>query len=324
VSILSVQDLTVSVITGNTPLDITRNISLKIDKGEILGVVGESGCGKSMTALAIMGLLPKTTIAVRSGRVLLDDKDITNLEPHQRVDAGLSGVSMIFQEPMTSLNPVMRVGDQIIEALLVHDQGNVRAPAARAKELLDLVHIPDAAMQLNAYPHELSGGMRQRIMIAIALACNPQVLVADEPTTALDVTIQAQILSLLRELCEELSMAVLFITHDLGVVAQLADRVCVMYAGQAVETASVEMLFENPVHPYTHGLFSCLPDPTQRSEPLNPIPGQAPLLTEITDGCAFAPRCEFKTATCLSGSVGWTGFSEGHKARCHHPLKEQN
>ncbi len=321
---LSVQDLTVSVITGSTPLDITRNVSFDINRGEILGVVGESGCGKSITALAIMGLLPKTTIAVRSGRVLLDDQEITHLEPHQRVDAGLSGVSMIFQEPMTSLNPVMRVGDQIIEALLVHDRDNDRTPAARAKELLDLVHIPDAAMQLKAYPHELSGGMRQRVMIAIALACNPQVLIADEPTTALDVTIQAQILSLLRELCEELSMAVLFITHDLGVVAQLADRVCVMYAGQVIETASVEVLFENPVHPYSHGLFSCLPDPTQRSEPLNPIPGQAPLLTEIADGCAFAPRCEFKTSACLSGSIDWTDFSDGHKARCRNPLKEQN
>ena len=321
---LSVQDLTVSVITGEEPLDITRNVSFDINKGEILGVVGESGCGKSMTALAMMGLLPKTIIAVRSGKVLLDDKEITHLEPHERVDAGLSGVSMIFQEPMTSLNPVMRVGDQIIEALKIHDKANRQTPVARAKELLDLVHIPDAAMQLKAYPHELSGGMRQRIMIAIALACNPQVLVADEPTTALDVTIQAQILSLLRELCEELSMAVMFITHDLGVVAQLADNVSVMYAGQVVESASVEVLFDNPVHPYTHGLFSCLPDPAQRAEPLNPIQGQAPLLQDIPAGCAFAPRCQFKTEACLSGDVDWTLFKGSHKARCHHPLKEQN
>ena len=218
----------------------------------------------------------------------------------------------------------MQIGDQIIEALLVHDRGNLRAPEARAKKLLDLVHIPDAAMQLKAYPHELSGGMRQRIMIAIALACNPQVLIADEPTTALDVTIQAEILNLLKELCEEFSMAVLFITHNLGVVAQLADRVSVMYAGQIVETAPVEVLFEHPVHPYTHGLFSCLPDPTKRSELLQPIPGQAPLITEITDGCAFAPRCKFKTSVCLSGSIDWTSFSAGHKARCHHPLKDQN
>lgn len=318
---LSVKDLTVSLITGPKLLDITRNVSFDINKGEILGVVGESGCGKSMTALAIMGLLPKTIINVRSGSITLDGKEITHLEPHQRVDAGLGGVSMIFQEPMTSLNPVMRVGDQIMEALAVHDRKNSRDPAKRAKELLDMVHIPDAALQLNAYPHELSGGMRQRIMIAIALACNPQVLVADEPTTALDVTVQAQILSLLRELCEDLSMAVLFITHDLGVVAQLADRVCVMYAGQIVETASVEVLFDNPVHPYTHGLFSCLPDPKRRSEPLRPIPGQAPLLHEITDGCAFVPRCQFETPACLSGTIPWTAFANDHDARCHNPLK---
>lgn len=319
---LSVQDLTVSVITGDEALDITRNVSFDINRGEILGVVGESGCGKSMTSLAIMGLLPKTQIAVRRGKILLNDQEITHLDPYQRVDANLSGVSMIFQEPMTSLNPVMRVEDQITEALLVHDREGGRDPATRAKDLLDLVHIHDASLQLRAYPHELSGGMRQRIMIAIALACNPQVLVADEPTTALDVTIQSQILSLIRELCDELSMAVLFITHDLGVVAQLADRVCVMYAGQIVEVASVETLFDHPVHPYTHGLFSCLPDPTRRCEPLSPIPGQAPLPQEIPDGCAFAPRCQYDTPNCLSGTIDWTRFADNHKARCHNPIKE--
>lgn len=317
---LKVQDLTVSVITGHEPLAITRNVSFEIGKGEILGVVGESGCGKSMTSLAIMGLLPKTQIAVQSGQILLDDQEITHLTPDQRVDVGLSGVSMVFQEPMTSLNPVMRVGDQIIEALMVHDRKNGRDPVARTRELLDLVNIPDAHLQINAYPHELSGGMRQRIMIAIALACNPQVLVADEPTTALDVTVQSQILSLIRELCDELSMAVLFITHDLGVVAQLADRVCVMYAGQVVETADVHTLFANPVHPYTHGLFSCLPDPSRRAQPLNPIPGHAPLLKDITDGCSFSPRCPYTDTPCKSGDVALTSFADGQKARCHFPL----
>ncbi len=316
---LSVQDLTVSVITGEQPLDITRAVSFDIGPGEILGVVGESGCGKSMTSLAIMGLLPSKQIAVQSGRVLLDGSDITHLTPDQRVDVGLSGVSMIFQEPMTSLNPVMRVGAQIMEALRVHDRENGRDPFARTRELLDLVHIPDAALQMNAYPHELSGGMRQRIMIAIALACNPKILVADEPTTALDVTVQSQILNLIRELRDELSMSVLFITHDLGVVAQLADRVCVMYAGQVVETADVTQLFENPVHPYTHGLFSCLPDPGRRAEPLKPIPGQAPLLIDIPPGCAFAPRCADVTEICRSGTLPWESHSSGHQARCHHP-----
>jgi len=317
---LSVQDLTVSVVTGHEPLKITQNLSFDIAEGEILGVVGESGCGKSMTSLAIMGLLPSKQIEVQTGRVLLGGADITHLAPHERVDQGVSGVSMIFQEPMTSLNPVLRVGDQIIEALMVHDKTNGRDPVARTRELLDLVHIPDAGLQMNAYPHELSGGMRQRIMIAIALACNPKVLVADEPTTALDVTVQSQILSLIRELRDELSMSVLFITHDLGVVAQLADRVCVMYAGQIVETADVGTLFENPVHPYTHGLFSCLPDPTRRSELLNPIPGQAPLLADIPDGCAFAPRCSYVSDNCRSGAIDWTPFEPEHQARCHHPL----
>lgn len=318
---LSVQDLTVSVETGDVPLDITRNVSFEINKGEILGVVGESGCGKSMTSLAIMGLLPKPQVFARTGKVFLDGCDVTDMAPHERVDAGHSGVSMIFQEPMTSLNPVMRVGDQIIEALLVHDTKNDRNPTARAKELLDMVRIPDAALQLRAYPHELSGGMRQRVMIAIALACNPQVLVADEPSTALDVTVQSQILGLIRDLCDELEMAVLFITHDLGVVAQLANRVCVMYAGQVVETAPVDVLFENPVHPYTHGLLSCLPDPSRRAKPLEPIPGQAPLITEVADGCAFAPRCKYAAQECRSGLIDWTEFSENHQARCHHPLE---
>lgn len=319
---LSVRNLSISLVAREQPLKITRDVSLDINKGEILGVVGESGCGKSMTSLAIMGLLPKNQIAVEAGEILLGGKDITHLTPDERVDVGLSGISMIFQEPMTSLNPVMRVSDQIIEALKVHDVKSGRDPVGRARELLDLVRIPDAALQMNAYPHEMSGGMRQRIMIAIALACNPQVLVADEPTTALDVTVQSQILSLIRELCDEFSMGVLFITHDLGVVAQLADRVCVMYAGQVVETASVNVLFENPVHPYTHGLFSCLPDPLNRAKLMSPIIGQAPLLEDIPKGCAFAPRCQFSTTACLSGEISWTKFAKGQSARCHHPRKD--
>ncbi|MCP4384293.1 MAG: ABC transporter ATP-binding protein, partial [Hyphomicrobiales bacterium] len=219
---LKVEDLIVSVANSAPPIDIVRGVSLEIGKGEILGVVGESGCGKSMTALAIMGLLPKPSIVHRQGRVVLDGAEVTDLPPYRRVEEGVGGISMIFQEPMTSLNPVMRIGEQIEEALRVHDRNSGRSTNKRARELLELVRIPDAALQLHAYPHELSGGMRQRVVIAIALACNPQVLVADEPTTALDVTVQAQILSLIRELCDELEMAVLFISHDLGVIAQLA------------------------------------------------------------------------------------------------------
>jgi oligopeptide/dipeptide ABC transporter ATP-binding protein len=319
---LSVRNLSVSLNTGFTPLDLVKDVSFDIAKGEILGVVGESGCGKSMTSLACMGLLPKPIIDVRAGEVLLDGKDITRLSPFERVQQNCSGISMIFQEPMTSLNPVMRAGEQIIEALVVHDKGQARSPEARAAELLDMVHIPDASLQMRAYPHELSGGMRQRVMIAIALACNPQVLVADEPTTALDVTVQSQILSLIRELCDELSVAVMFITHDLGVVAQLADRVAVMYAGQIIETASVENLFDSHVHPYTDGLFNCLPDPLHKTERLNPIIGQAPLAGEIKQGCGFAPRCKYVTDVCRTGVVNWTNLSESHLARCHHPLSK--
>ena len=319
---LSVRDLTVSVTTREEPLDIVRNVSFDIAKGEILGVVGESGCGKSMTSLAIMGLLPKPMIDVRSGQILLNGKDVTELTPYDRVQQKCGGISMIFQEPMTSLNPVMRAGEQIIEALDIHDQEADRSPEKRARELLDLVHIPDAALQLSAYPHELSGGMRQRIMIAIALACNPEVLVADEPTTALDVTIQSQILSLIRELCDELSVAVMFITHDLGVVAQLADRVAVMYAGSVIETAPVEPLFKDRSHPYTDGLFNCLPDPKHQTARLNPIIGQAPLAGEINDGCRFAPRCDFIADDCKKGDIDWVEISEDHQARCKHPQRK--
>jgi peptide/nickel transport system ATP-binding protein len=317
---LSVRDLVISLgATSQNPLDLVRGVSFEVAKGEILGVVGESGCGKSLTSLAIMGLLSKPALDVRSGQVLFQGKDITRLAPHERVAQNCAGVSMIFQEPMTSLNPVMRVGDQITEALKVHERHTGVAPRQRARELLDLVHIPDAGLQLEAYPHELSGGMRQRVVIAIALACNPQVLIADEPTTALDVTVQSQILALIRELCNELSMAVLFITHDLGVVAQLADRVAVMYAGHLAEIAPVEELFDDRAHPYTDGLFNCLTDPEHHLQRLTPIMGQAPLAEDIGDGCAFAPRCGFATDDCRSGDIAWERISDAHEVCCVHP-----
>ncbi|MGY4343784.1 ABC-type dipeptide/oligopeptide/nickel transport system ATPase component [Bradyrhizobium sp. GM7.3] len=256
---LTVCDLTVSVGPETAPVDIVAGVSFGLAKGEILGLVGESGCGKSMTSLAVMGLLPQPGPRVRAGRVLLEGCDVTQLQPWQRVEAGHGRMAMIFQEPMTSLNPVRRIGDQIAEAVRVHEGISGAAALVRARELLELVRMPDPKMQLSAYPHQLSGGQRQRVMIAIALACRPQVLVADEPTTALDVTIQVQILGLLRELCNRLDMAILFITHDMGVIAQLADRVAVMYAGQIVETASVDALFGAPRHHYnprTDGLHA--------------------------------------------------------------------
>ena len=236
---LSVRDLSVSLGPETAPIDIVSGVSFSIGKREILGLVGESGCGKSITSLAVMGLLPQPGPRIRTGQITLAGADVTQLQPWQRVEAGHGHIAMIFQEPMTSLNPVRRVGDQIAEAVRVHDGVSGAAALARARELLDMVRIPDAALQLSAYPHQLSGGQRQRIMIAIALACRPQVLIADEPTTALDVTIQIQILGLLRDLCNRLGMSILFITHDMGVIAQLVDRVAVMYAGRIVETAAV-------------------------------------------------------------------------------------
>jgi len=318
---LSIDGLCVSVGTPDRVLDIVRSVSFDIRAGEVLGLVGESGCGKSMTSLAVMGLLPRPEAWIASGTISLDGVDITGLDPHQRVRKRCAGVSMIFQEPMTSLNPVVAIGNQIVEAIRVHDP-DVDA-RLRARDLLDMVRIPDAELQLNAYPHELSGGMRQRVMIAIALACRPRTLIADEPTTALDVTVQRQILGLLRELCADLDMGVLFITHDLGVVSQLADRVAVMYAGALVETGGVEELFRSPMHPYTFGLMAAVPRPAERHQRLHPIAGRAPKPDEVGEGCPFAPRCFRAEAVCRSGEVPFDGEGSGHRARCHFPLRDE-
>ena len=320
---LKVTDLVVAAGPRTAHLDIVSSISFEINRGEVLGLVGESGSGKSITALAIMGLLPHPVIWARSGTIEIDGSDITDVPPHIRVKRGLGGVSMIFQEPMTSLNPVLRIGEQIEEAVRVHDGTTGATSRARARELLEMVRIPDAALQLKAYPHELSGGMRQRVMIAIALACRPQVLIADEPTTALDVTVQLQILSLMRELCDRFDMAVLFITHDLGVVSQLADRVSVMYGGKIAETGSVEGLFKTPLHPYSKGLMGCVPDPAAGHKRFTTISGQAPKPGEITDGCKFAPRCSQAQDICNTGQVPLVRGNDDHFAFCHFPLAQE-
>ena len=319
---LGVRDLTVTVGPDSDPLDIVSGVSFAIGKGEVLGLVGESGCGKSMTSLAIMGLLPEPGPRVRAGGIELDGVDVTNAQPWQRVEAGHGNIAMIFQEPMTSLNPVLRIDDQIAEAVRVHDGVTGVAARARARELLEMVRIPDAALQMGAYPHQLSGGMRQRVMIAIALACRPHVLIADEPTTALDVTVQFQILGLLRELCDRLDMAMLFITHDLGVVAQLVDRVAVMYAGRIVETATVETLFGAPAHPYTRGLMACMPAPAKGAHRLRTIPGQAPQPGDIRLGCAFAPRCPDARDICRSDPLPRVVVAESHEALCKFPVTD--
>lgn len=317
---LHVNNLSVSIGTRADFVDIVSSISLEIGKGEILGLVGESGCGKSMTSLAIMGLMSDGGPWVRTGQVQLDGFDIVNLTPYQRVESGHGGIAMIFQEPMSSLNPVVTIGEQIEEAIAVREKLDKPGRRRKARELLEMVRIPDAALQLDAYPHQLSGGMRQRVMIAIALACRPQVLIADEPTTALDVTVQAQILSLLRELCDSLGLSVLFITHDLGVVAQLVDRVAVMYAGRLVEVAPVMQLFEHPGHPYTKALISCIPDPARPLRRLTTIAGQPAKPGAIPSGCAFAPRCPKVAEICTAGTVPYTQLSGHHRVMCRFPV----
>jgi oligopeptide/dipeptide ABC transporter ATP-binding protein len=273
-----------------------------------------------MTSLAVMGLLPQPGPRVRTGRILLEGSDVTQLQPWQRVEAGHGRMAMIFQEPMTSLNPVRRIGDQIAEAVRVHEAMSGAAALTRTRELLELVRMPDPAMQLSAYPHQLSGGQRQRVMIAIALACRPQVLIADEPTTALDVTIQFQILGLLRELCNRLEMAILFITHDMGVIAQLADRVSVMYAGRIVETAPVRALFDGPRHHYTSGLMDCMPSRNSGAHRLPTISGQPPAPGAVTSGCVFASRCPAVREACRVTSPLLTNVAQGHEVRCAFPL----
>jgi len=318
--VLSVRDLTVSLGPETAPVDIVAGVSFELGKGEILGLVGESGCGKSMTSLAVMGLLPQPGPRIRAGRVLLEGCDVTQLQPWQRVEAGHGRMAMIFQEPMTSLNPVRRIGDQIAEAVRVHDRLSGPPAIDRARELLEQVRMPDPAMQLSAYPHQLSGGQRQRVMIAIALACRPQVLIADEPTTALDVTIQVQVLGLLRELCNRLDMAMLFITHDMGVIAQLADRVSVMYAGRIVETAGVHALFGRPRHHYTRGLMDCMPSRNSGARRLPTIAGQPPAPGTVGAGCVFASRCAAVRETCRTAAPPRAEVSQGHDVLCAFPL----
>ncbi len=317
---LSVQDLTVSIGPAEAPIDIVSQVSFSIGRGEVLGLVGESGCGKSMTSLAIMGLLPSPGPSVRSGKVTVDGTDVTRREPWQRVGIGHASTAMIFQEPMTSLNPVTRIGDQIAEAVQVRERISTVAACDRARELLEQVRIPDAALQLASFPHQLSGGMRQRVMIAIALACRPQVLIADEPTTALDVTVQFQILGLLRELCDQLDMAMLFITHDMGVIAQLADRVAVMYAGKIVETASTPALFNAPSHPYSRSLMDCMPIRGIGARRLATIPGQAPRPGTIRSGCSFAARCSIVRDVCREVTPPRQQVAENHEALCAFPI----
>ena len=298
-ALLEVIDLTVDIPLTDGVLHPVRGISFSIERGETLCVVGESGCGKSLTSLAIMGLLPKR--AKREASVLrIGDVDISKASQRQMANVRGNHMAMIFQEPMTSLNPAYTVGNQLEEAYLRHRSASRQEARERAIYLLEKVGITGAAERLKQYPHQLSGGLRQRVMIAMALMCGPGLIIADEPTTALDVTIQAQILLLLAELQREFEMGLLLITHDLGVVARVADRVAVMYAGQIVEQGAAKEVFERPLHPYTRGLMGCIPIPgkTQRGGHLGSIPGLVPSLVGDMHGCAFRDRCSHARASC--------------------------
>ena len=277
-----------------------RDVSFAVDRNETLALVGESGCGKSITALSIMGLVPKANGRISAGRVLLDGRDLTRLDETQMETVRGGAISMIFQEPMTSLNPVLPIGFQVAETLRYHTRMSSAEARSRALTLLEHVKIPSAARRFDDYPHHFSGGMRQRVMIAMALACSPQVILADEPTTALDVTIQAQVLALLAELKAETGMAMIFITHNLGVVASIADRVAVMYAGDIIETAEVGTLFEHPTHPYTEALLSSIPRVDRDASDLKPIAGQVPPITSMPSGCRYADRCPLRVARCAT------------------------
>jgi peptide/nickel transport system ATP-binding protein len=318
--ILDVKNLKTVFFTNSGLFKAVDDVSFNVRRGETLAIVGESGCGKSVSALSIMRLVPDPPGKIVGGSVTLEGTDLLALDEEEMRGIRGNRMSMIFQEPMTSLNPVMRIGDQITEALRLHQNMTAKQAWARAVEMLRLVRIPEAERRAREYPHQLSGGMRQRAMIAMALACRPALLIADEPTTALDVTIQAQILALIVDLQKELGTGLILITHDLGVVAQTAQRVIVMYAGKKVEEADVDDLFADPRHPYTRGLMASMPAVislgAKTDVRLTEIPGMVPSLTNLPDGCAFAPRCPLAIERCRQEYPPLQDFGGHHRAAC--------
>lgn len=315
-SLLEVKDLKTYFYTDAGVAKSVDGVTFSVERGKVLGIVGESGCGKSVTSLSIMRLVDPTTGRYEGGSILFDGQDILKLPEKEMQKLRGNKISMIFQEPMTSLNPVFTIGYQIEESLMLHKGMDKKAARARAIELLEMVGIPEAAKRVDEYPHQLSGGMRQRVMIAMALAGDPELLIADEPTTALDVTIQAQILDLLKELQEKLHMSIIFITHDLGVIAEMADEVAVMYAGEIVEKAKTRELFDDPKHPYTVGLMDSIPDINQEVERLTTLEGLVPSLYDMPKGCHFAPRCKHACPECEEKHVELTDLEGGRQVRC--------
>lgn len=314
--LLRIQNLHTFFFTDRGLVPAVQDVSFHIDRGETVGLVGESGCGKSVTAHSVMRLIPDPPGKIVSGSILLEDTELTRLPIKEMREIRGKDIAMIFQEPMTSLNPVIQVGNQIIENILLHtDMGSAQA-RHRTIELLARVGIPSPEIRVDEYPHQLSGGMKQRVMIAMALSCNPKLLIADEPTTALDVTIQAQILELLRDLQRQYSMSILLITHDLGVIAEMAHRVVVMYASKVVEMAENKELFYNPRHPYTRGLFRSIPKLDDEGRKLHPIPGMVPAPQEFPKGCKFHPRCMDCMKVCKLYEPPLKLVAENHWAAC--------
>jgi oligopeptide transport system ATP-binding protein len=316
VALLEVRDLTTRFYTDDGVVQAVNGVSWEVDEGETLAIVGESGCGKSVSVLSILRLIPQPPGKIESGEVMFEDRDLMKLKDNEMRSIRGNKMAMVFQDPMTSLNPVLTINQQISEAVTLHMGMNKNEARERTTELLELVQIPQAKDRLDDYPHQFSGGMRQRAMIAMALSCNPQILVADEPTTALDVTIQAQIIELVKQLRDEIGMAIIWITHDLGIVAGIADRVAVMYAGFIIESAAVKDLYADPRHPYTLGLLGSVPRlDMKKKEKLTPIYGLPPDLIQLPVGCPFAPRCDYRIERCAERPE-LIVVAPGHEAAC--------
>jgi len=320
---LEVEGLKTHFHTQDGTVHAVNGVGFDLHAGELLGIVGESGSGKSVTMMSLLKLIPMPPGEIVGGTAMFDGKDLLALEPDEMRQVRGGEIGFMFQDPMTSLNPVLTIGKQITESLVLHTDLDKKGANERAAELLDMVGIPDADARLKAYPHELSGGMRQRVMIAIALACSPKVIIADEPTTALDVTIQAQIIEIVRDLRERLGTAVMWITHDLGVVAGLADRVIVMYGGRIVEEAPVRELYATPKHPYTEGLLGSIPRLDQKGEDLFSIPGSPPSMYAEPSSCSFAPRCGYAFDRCHKELPVLIDVGEGHKAACFWDIENE-
>ena len=312
--ILDIKDLVIHYETDDGTVEAVNGLDLQLEYGKTLGLVGETGSGKTTTALSILRLVPDPPGVIKNGSITLDGKDILNLPQKDLESIRGNLVSMIFQDPMTSLNPVLTVGEQIAEVIGLHENISEKEAADKAGQMLEVVGIPKE--RYGEYPHQFSGGMKQRVVIAMALACNPKLLIADEPTTALDVTIQAQVLETMKELREKFGSAMIMITHDLGIIAEVCDEVSVVYAGQIVEHGTLEDVFERTLHPYTEGLFGSLPNIEERRHRLQPIPGLMPDPTDLPKGCCFAPRCKYCTEACTKARPEMKWVSDTHYVRC--------